>query len=279
MSLDFSTKLELRGLAAVVRGLQAVAAPLGVQHFLMGAVARDLMLRYAHGIEPARATADVDVAVMVGDWAIYEALRAGLIASREFSPRPGPPSHRLRHASGMPLDVVPFGGVEGPDRKFAWPPERSTVFDCFGMSEALAASASVRLPEAVQVRVPTVPALTILKIAAWQDRKHVYPGRDAPDLILYLRRYMDCGNLERAADEHPDLFAGDDFDYGEAGARLLARDVLSLLGNRGAGRLLEALAPEADENGALLLAHQSGHDIESARRMLEVFCGELAERM
>jgi len=40
--LDFSAKPELRGLARVVGALQAVAAPLGVEFFLMGAAARDL---------------------------------------------------------------------------------------------------------------------------------------------------------------------------------------------------------------------------------------------
>lgn len=276
MSLDFSTETDLRGLARVVHALQVVAEPAGVESFLMGAAARDLMTRYAHRIDPSRGTEDVDFAVMVRDWKTYESLRAGLIASGEFSPRPGPATHRLRHASGLPLDIVPFGGIEGPDRQFAWPPDYDTVFDCFGVNEAFAASVSVQLPDGVQVRVAPIPALTILKIAAWQDRKYTHPGRDAPDLLLFLRRYMDCGNLERAADEHGDLFVADDFDHVEAGVRLLARDVASLLGKPGIERLLDTLVPEADEAGALLLAHQSGHDLEGARRLLEVLCDELA---
>lgn len=130
MSLDLSAKIELRGLARVVSALHAVAAPLGVEFFLMGAAARDLILRYAHGIEASRATEDVDFAVMVRDWQAYDALRTALIASGEFSARPGPATHRLRHTSGLPLDIVPFGGVEQADRTFGWPPEHSTVFDC-----------------------------------------------------------------------------------------------------------------------------------------------------
>ena len=114
----------------MVSALHAVAAPLGVEFFLMGAAARDLILRYAHGIEASRATEDVDFAVMVRDWQAYDALRTALIASGEFSARPGPATHRLRHTSGLPLDIVPFGGVEQADRTFGWPPEHSTVFDC-----------------------------------------------------------------------------------------------------------------------------------------------------
>jgi predicted nucleotidyltransferase len=112
MLLDFSQKSELLGLARIARALQTVAAPLGVDSFLMGAAARDLMVLQAHGIEVRRATEDVDSAVMVRDWNAYEALRSGLIAAGRFSPRQGPALHRLRHESGLPLDIVPFGGVE-----------------------------------------------------------------------------------------------------------------------------------------------------------------------
>ncbi|MGP1678769.1 MAG: nucleotidyl transferase AbiEii/AbiGii toxin family protein [Burkholderiales bacterium] len=281
MLLDFSTTPELRGLALVAGALQSVAAPLGVEFFLMGAAARDLIMRHGHGIEAQRATVDVDFAVMVRDWQAYEALRTALIASGAFSARPGPATHRLRHTSGprLPLDIVPFGGVERPDRTFAWPPEHSIVFDCFGVAEAFAASITARLPDGVQVRVAPIAAQVVLKLSAWQDRKHTHPGRDASDLLLFLGRYMDCGNLDRMASEHQDLFDADDFDYVEAGVRLLARDVAPLVGRAGIERLLTILVPEADEAGPLLLAQQSGLDREHARRLLEVLCDELAGAM
>ena len=87
----------------------------------MGAAAQ-LMLQYAHRIDPHRATEDVDFAVMVRDWSAYDALRTALIEGGEFCARPGSATHRLRHTSGLPLDIVPFGGVERLDRTFAWPP-------------------------------------------------------------------------------------------------------------------------------------------------------------
>jgi len=279
MSLDFSAKPELRGLARVTGALQAVAAPLGVEFFLMGAAARDLILRHAHGIEPTRATEDVDFAMMVRDWQAYDALRTALIASGEFSARPGPATHRLRHTSGLPLDIVPFGGIERADRTFAWPPGHSTVFECFGMAEAFAASITVRLPDAVELRVAPIAAQAVLKLSAWQDRKHTHPGRDARDLLLFLGRYMDCGNFDRAASEHQDLFEAEDFDYAEAGVRMLARDIAPLIGRAGIERLLTILIPEADEAGPLLLAQQSGLDREHARRLLAVLRDELAGGM
>ena len=95
--------------------------------------------------------------------------------------------------------------------------------------------------------------------------------------IFFLRHYMDLGNFDRAATELPDLFEAGDFDYVEAGVKLLARDMAPLLGPTGTERLLSVLGPEADEAGALLLAAQSGLELEHARRLLDVLCSELRD--
>ena len=89
MSLDFSQKSDLKPLSMVVRGLRQVADGLGVQFFLMGAAARDLMLLHAYGIVTRRKTYDVDFAVMVPSWDAFAALRKALIESDEFVARPG----------------------------------------------------------------------------------------------------------------------------------------------------------------------------------------------
>jgi hypothetical protein len=48
---------------------------------------------------------------------------------------------------------------------------------------------------------------------------------------------------------------------------------------RGIKRILDILLPEADEAGGLLLAHQSGIELEVARGSLEVLCSELSAAM
>jgi hypothetical protein len=85
-----------------------------------------------------------------------------------------------------------------------------------------------------------------------------------------------AGNLDRATSEHQDLFDAEDYDYGAASARLLGRDLVTFLDGAAIRRVLEILLHEADEEGPLLLARQSGIDLETARRLIEVFCYELA---
>lgn len=61
--LDLSQRVELRLLAALLKQISAAATE---TPFLMaGAMARDLLLVYAHDIHSNRATEDVDLAFLV----------------------------------------------------------------------------------------------------------------------------------------------------------------------------------------------------------------------
>jgi predicted nucleotidyltransferase len=257
-----------------VASLQGVAEKLDVRFFLMGAAARDVMIRHAHNLDTGRGTTDVDFAVAIDRWETWRSLRDALLRSGEFVEWQGRAEHRLRHRSGLPLDLVPFGGVERLDRTLVWPPDNVEVFNCFGMDEAYKATVEVKLPRDVVTRVASLPALAILKIAAWADRKQEGP-RDAPDLILIARRYLDCGNFDRLCEQHADLLETDRFDYEYAGAQLLARDMIPLLDREAIARLSLILSVEADEEGPLLLAAQSGTEPETARRLIQAMCDEL----
>ncbi|MDP3785707.1 MAG: nucleotidyl transferase AbiEii/AbiGii toxin family protein [Undibacterium sp.] len=280
ISLDFSQKRELIPLATVVQDLRGVAQALGIDYFLMGAAARDLMLQHAHNITPSRLTEDVDFAVSVPNWSSFEALRAALLGSDQFFGSPGPAIHKLRHkATGLPLDIVPFGGIEDTNRKISWPPDHHIAFDCFGAREAFETSVPVQLPNNVTLHVASIPALALLKITAWEDRKHSHPGRDAGDLMLYVRHYMDCDNTDRAAQDHGDLFTTDDYDHEASGARLLGRDIANLLDKQSIEPVLSILLPQADTEGSLLLAQQSGLDLEHARRLVAALCDGLSDNL
>lgn len=124
--LDFSQRPDLALHARVVADVEAAAQALGIAPMIAGAFARDLHLHYGHGIQIQRATQDIDFALAVPDWAAFNALRERLIADGAFEGA-SKTAHRLRHRSGWPLDLVPFGGVESPDRKIVWPPQGEFV--------------------------------------------------------------------------------------------------------------------------------------------------------
>lgn len=264
--LDFSRRSELGLHAAVIAKVQAAAAVFGVEPLIVGAFARDLHLAYAHGIPVQRQTEDVDLALAVGDWAIFDQLRAGLLASGSFEE--SPVTHRLRHGA-IPIDLVPFGGIEAADRTIAWPPRGEVVMDVLGFQEAQRVALDVRLPGDVQGRVVNLPALALLKLVCWQDRHLRSPKKDASDLQLIMANYLQAGNEHRLWDEFLTWTQGDDFDYAVAGARMLGRDIGILLDGAGRDRIARLLsAQSSEERPGPLIFEMNQSEPERPRRLL-----------
>lgn len=265
ISLDLSKQTELRWLSGLVRLVGAAADDL--PFFITGATARDLILQYGYGIDAARKTHDVDFAFLVETWPAFEALRSRLIATGKFAAAPGN-VHRLQFDTGMVVDLVPFGAIERPDRTIAWPPSGAVVMSVFGFREALAATIPVLLPERITAQVVSLPALAVLKFAAWMERRHVQPGKDAYDLWLILRHYLDAGNRDRLYTEAAPLLERGDFDYEAAGAWLLGHDMARLLAADAKVKVGALLKRESNPNGSLALVGDMRADPDAAVALL-----------
>ena len=237
-------------------------------YLLAGATARDLLLQAAHGIDPGRATMDVDLAFQVGNWDEYLALRNRLLATGDFAELPRGGLHKLRFRHALEVDVMPFGAIENADRSIAWPPQGDIVMSAFGFREAHDASITVILPPDARVQVVSLPALAMLKLIAWKERGADQRGKDAHDLRLIIKHYLDAGNHERLHDEIPDA-GGSPYDYEFGGAQLLGKDMARLLDAAGRARLARLIADEADEQGSLRLAGEMmRNDPERALELL-----------
>ena len=225
----------------------------GSPYLLAGATARDLLLKTAYGIDTRRATVDVDLAFLVDSWDEYREIREKLLQSGEFREAPSSVIHKLRFRQGLEVDVMPFGAIEKPDRTIAWPPRKEIVMTVFGFKEAYETSLTVVLPPDERVQVVSLPALAVLKLIAWNERRFEQPGKDAHDLALIIQNYLYAGNHDRLHTEIPDA-GGSPFDYEYAGAQLLGKDMARVLDAEGRERLARMIAEEADEQGQLRLA-------------------------
>lgn len=265
-SLDFSRKTKLRWLAPLVS--QVHAATQGAPWFLAGAMARDLLFEHGYGIPTGRQTSDVDLAIMVESWESFEAIRARLIASGKVAEIEGR-LHRLNFDTGIEVDLVPFGAIERQDRTIAWPPDRTTVMGVFGFREVVSATVTVSLPKGVEAPVVSVAGFALLKLAAWVDRRTTQPGKDAPDLALVLRHYLEAGNTDRLYTDAAHLLEEDDFDYEMAGAWLLGHDIATLLSTESWKYVGELLKEEADPAGQLRLVGDMSIQSDSAVKLLQ----------
>lgn len=194
---------------------------------MAGATARDILLWHVYGRRPTRATKDVDVAVCAVSWDAHEALVAELEARGHFS-ADDKALQRLWFSDAakgykMPLDLVPFGQIEQPEGSIAWPPAGDTVMNVLGFQEAVDSAVQVEVDDGLSVSVVTLPALALLKVLAWKDRR-AESNKDASDLLVLLRNYLEAGNQERIWEVAQDLLAKHEFDLTLASCGLLGRD-------------------------------------------------------
>ncbi|HYU04082.1 MAG TPA: nucleotidyl transferase AbiEii/AbiGii toxin family protein [Jatrophihabitantaceae bacterium] len=254
-SYDASTDPQLTLLGAVLAHLLEHARRHDVDVLLVGAAARDVLIRHATGALPQRATADVDIAVAVADWAAYTRLTA------ELSPA-GRSSHTFRVAD-IEVDIVPFGGIESADRTISWPD--GYVMNTLGFREALGCAITVTLPGAATVKVASLPAQAVLKLHAWRDRRLI-TTRDAIDLRTILQTYSDGPYLDRLYDASEHILAAYDFDPQLAGAHRLGVELRNTLGAAIAEDCRQIIAAEADRDDRL--AAEMGGSIEHNRLLL-----------
>jgi predicted nucleotidyltransferase len=266
--LDFSQRPELALHAELIADVQAVAMALSVRTMLTGAFARDLHVHYAYGIEATRQTEDIDFALAVENWQAFLDLKQRLIQMGRFHEVPGV-QQRLRHENDLPVDLIPFGGVETTSRQIDWPPGGEFQMNVFGFREAFAAAQQIRLPKEVEALVVSLPALALLKIVAWQDRHYLVPHKDAQDLALIAQNYLLLGNEPRLWEEFLDWTQEDGFDLDRAGARMLGVDIGAMLDTAGKNHIAKIIADQADlDSPGLLPQEMFPHDTERARTLL-----------
>ena len=73
MLLDISPKID-RAIATVLADLAEIATDRDIDFFVVGAMARDMILDYGFGIEAGRAPRDIDLGIRVADWEEVERL-------------------------------------------------------------------------------------------------------------------------------------------------------------------------------------------------------------
>lgn len=244
--LDLSGKID--GLIPVFEDITGIADALGIPFFVLGATARDLILEVGYGIRSFRATRDLDLAIQIEDWKIFDTLSATLLETGQFRKDRSP--HRLIYKKELPIDIVPFGLIENEEGEITWPPENETSMSVTGFDEAYAHTLSIRLKAepTLEIKVASLPGLVVLKLISWKDRSFG-KDRDASDLAHIIKNYYQAGNEDRLYNENYNIMIELDHRIEEAGARLLGQDIATLIKPKTKDIILRILDEETDENG------------------------------
>jgi predicted nucleotidyltransferase len=205
----------------------------GVEYVVIGALARDIVLWHRHGIKAGLATRDTDAAILVTSWDEYNAIKAALVESGLFR-EPVSPEHqpqRLIHLGAnddfaMPVDLVPFEGIERESGMIVWPPN-DFVMNTTGHREVLTRKLEIEIADDLILNVASIAGIVILKIFAWNDRP-TERKKDAHDVNAFIQNYQHADNQDRLFGEEIEILEQFDFEHQRAGAFLLGKDVAEL---------------------------------------------------
>jgi len=206
----------------LLKELSCFFNPLSIDFYVIGAMARDIILSNLHDFQPYRKTVDLDIAITIPDWSQFDIIERKLTEMEVFK-KSKDQKQRFIYKDVYIVDIVPFGDVAKDDGNIYWPPDGTIAMSVLGFLYMANAAIAIDIDHEFTIKVSSLPGLFLLKIIAWKDR-HFSGTKDAYDLALILSNYLDI-NSERAIDEHYDLYEDDKFDRVVAGARLIARDI------------------------------------------------------
>ncbi|MEX0828224.1 MAG: nucleotidyl transferase AbiEii/AbiGii toxin family protein [Haliea sp.] len=269
ISLSASGKIDSNAVSLFMT-VNRVTTGLNIEYFIAGATARDVVLGACFNLDTGAATRDVDFAFMLESWGQYDQLRGSLFETGKFQ-ADAQVKHRLIYEDTVIVDLLPFGYIEAPPGKISWPPDSAFEMNMHGFREAYQQALAVEIAPEVTVRFASPAGLVLLKLFAWVERRHAAHGKDARDIALLLRRYLDAGNQFRLYENDSDLLDAEDFDYEIASARILGRDIASWLSPDTLSMVRDILAQGLDESDDYPLARALPIDNNKALQLLRSF--------
>jgi len=219
--LNISGKIDQQT-TAVFELVNSILAKLKMPYVVVGASARDLVMHYGYGAVIQRATEDVDFAIEVSDWQVFDVLKNKL-AEKGFHTTHAP--HRLISPTGMIIDIMPFGGIENEQAAISWPPAGEITMNVQGFKEACKHAQWIRIQDAPEIDIPvaTPEGMVLLKIIAWTDRDRDIRQKDAKDIGYLLSTYETIPEVKETLYTDTTIIETYDWDITQAAAYLLGQ--------------------------------------------------------
>ncbi len=162
------------------------------------------------------------LALAVTGWEAFHAFKAELIVTGAFAP--DREIHRLVFRGTLPLDLIPYDGVEQRPGEIRWPPDGDVVMSTLGYAETCTRARPVRIAPDCRVRVVDLPDLAMLKLLTWsQRRRQGQPRKDAQDFGIIIRHYLQAGRMDSLYEDHAELLQDQHFDLEHASCRIIGR--------------------------------------------------------
>lgn len=201
----------------------------GLPLYVVGARARDIAMRMMKLDEPKRHTEDLDVAVAIESWEVFDSLCSTMEKNcfKRFKNTQKFFYKGENRDLDFEVDVVPFGGV-AVEEKIGWPPNGDPLMSVKCFQDVMKMADTVVVDEKFKFKMASLCGQFLIKLDAWNDRK-TRTDKDAEDMLFILRNYFDTQILQEITPPDVVDFKDDKLDIIMWSAQWLAYDVGKLL--------------------------------------------------
>jgi predicted nucleotidyltransferase len=234
---------------------QGVVKPLGIDFFIVGAIARDIRLSANPQMKPLRQTKDVDIALLVADESQFYQVKDALLGTGLFTAH-ATEAIKLFYKESIELDLLPFGEIENHARETRLHKPRPFVMDMPGFSEIMPHVEEFEINGLSSFKVCTLEGLVLLKLIANDDNpSRIKDITDIQHIVsVYFElcmedvfsNYADVAELyDTSINNYMHLVAariiGRKINFLLQNSKDLHKRILSILNKRASGELWQAM--------------------------------------
>lgn len=224
--MNLFQKLDKKELIELFENLESSFLKFNIDFYIIGGLARDLIITGKYDITIPRATLDVDIALMIPNYEIFNKLKKNLILNdfKEDKTK----GYRFYFKNTIIIDFLPFGGIENSEHTVKIYGKEIHSLNVLGLNELKEYNEILEYDENKSFKVTSIPVICILKLISWNDKPYERE-KDIDDFTFILSKYSDI-YLEEICNNHYDLLKGG-WNNDILSPRVLGREIGVILKN------------------------------------------------
>lgn len=186
------SKIELENdlLYDTLQALNKCFTSMDLNLYVVGATARDLIMKLLDETESKRKTKDLDVAIALSDWSQFNNL-CEVLQTNYF--HKGKAKQKFfykgeHHENDYEVDIVPFGEIADGEI-IAWPPDGTPEMSVKCFTDVMEHAIPVKINEEFTVYIASLAGQFLIKLDSWMDR-HDRDHKDAEDMYYILDKFF-----------------------------------------------------------------------------------------
>ena len=158
--------------------------------YVVGATARDMIMKLLDETESKRKTKDLDVAIALSDWSQFNNL-CEVLQTNYFHKGKAKQKFYYKgehHENDYEVDIVPFGEIADGEI-IAWPPDGTPEMSVKCFTDVMEHAIPVKINEELTVYIASLAGQFLIKLDSWMDR-HNRDHKDAEDMYYILDKFF-----------------------------------------------------------------------------------------